>query len=241
MAPVIATGTVGSRVRPSRYAVSSSVSVPWVTTMPRTSPDSATLRTRSRSAQSGRVPGGRPAAWPSPRSGTGRSAIQPAGAKPTSASPPWAGTFRPAAASRCMEMVPPVKRRWIIPQSTLPPFTLSTSPVMWRARSLQRNRIGPAMSSGGGDPAERDGGGDPLAGPRGEGGGAHLGVHPARRDAVDRDVRGTLDRERLGQRDERALGGGVVGVERLAPLARGAARRAPPGPPAASRRAPRGW
>src|SRR6185503_1459294 len=36
------------------------------------------------------------------------------------------------------------------PHSTLPPFTLTTSPVTCRARSLQRKRIGPAMSSGGG-------------------------------------------------------------------------------------------
>ncbi len=38
MAPVRTTGMVGSRVRASRYAVSSRVSVPWVTTMPRTEP-----------------------------------------------------------------------------------------------------------------------------------------------------------------------------------------------------------
>ena len=52
LAPVIATGTMDSSVRSSRYAVSSSVSVPWATTIPRTSPDSAIRRTRSRSAQS---------------------------------------------------------------------------------------------------------------------------------------------------------------------------------------------
>src|SRR6185437_16703014 len=34
------------------------------------------------------------------------------------------------------------------PHSTLPPFTFSTSPVMCRARSLHRNTIGPAISSG---------------------------------------------------------------------------------------------
>src|SRR5688572_22439064 len=34
------------------------------------------------------------------------------------------------------------------PTSTLPPFTLTISPVMWRARSEQRNTIGPAMSRG---------------------------------------------------------------------------------------------
>src|SRR4051794_40719170 len=33
------------------------------------------------------------------------------------------------------------------PQSTLPPFTLRISPVMWRASGEQRNTIGPAMSS----------------------------------------------------------------------------------------------
>src|SRR5215211_6918745 len=32
------------------------------------------------------------------------------------------------------------------PQSTLPPFTFTISPVMCRARSEQRNTIGPAMS-----------------------------------------------------------------------------------------------
>ena len=113
IAPVIATGTAGSRVRPSRYAVSSRMSVPWVTTMPRTSPDSARLRTRSRSAQ--RRSGSRwqagSRAQSSIRYGPTRDS---SGAKPTSASPPWAGTLPPAAESRCMEMVPPVKRRWII-------------------------------------------------------------------------------------------------------------------------------
>ena len=34
-------------------------------------------------------------------------------ANPTSASPPWRDVS-PAEGSRCMEMVPPVKRRWII-------------------------------------------------------------------------------------------------------------------------------
>src|SRR4030095_1602486 len=32
------------------------------------------------------------------------------------------------------------------PQSTLPPFTFRTSPVTCRARSEQRNRMGPAIS-----------------------------------------------------------------------------------------------
>src|SRR2546422_10142595 len=51
---------------------------------------------------------------------------------------------------------------------------------------------------------------------------AHLRIHPSRRDAVDRDVaRRELDGEGLGERDDGALGGGVVGVERLAPLAGG--------------------
>src|SRR2546422_8466547 len=44
---------------------------------------------------------------------------------------------------------------------------------------------------------------------------AHLRIHPSRRDAVDRDVaRRELDGEGLGERDDGALGGGVVGVER---------------------------
>src|SRR2546425_1150377 len=34
------------------------------------------------------------------------------------------------------------------PQSTLPPFTFRISPVMWPARSEQRNTMGPAQSSG---------------------------------------------------------------------------------------------
>ena len=34
------------------------------------------------------------------------------------------------------------------PQSTLPPFTFTTSPVMCRAQSEQRNAMGPAMSRG---------------------------------------------------------------------------------------------
>src|SRR5262249_48128294 len=35
----------------------------------------------------------------------------------------------------------------LYPHRTEPPFTLRTSPVMWRARSDARKRIGPAMSS----------------------------------------------------------------------------------------------
>src|SRR5260370_5582268 len=48
----------------------------------------------------------------------------------------------------------------------------------------------------------------------------HLGIYPSRRHAVDGDTRRELDGERLGERNDRAFGGGVVGVERLAALAR---------------------
>ena len=54
----------------------------------------------------------------------------------------------------------------------------------------------------------------------GEGLAAHVGQHPARRDAVDPDPAGSeLGAERPGEGDDGALGGGVVGVERLAALA----------------------
>src|SRR2546430_13242034 len=49
----------------------------------------------------------------------------------------------------------------------------------------------------------------------------HLRVDPSRRHAVHVDpARRELDREGLGERDDRALGGRVVGVEGLAPLPR---------------------
>ena len=186
MAPVMATGTAAGSVRASRYAVSSIVSVPWVTTMPVTSPLSRDLRDTRRAAPRA-CPGrdGRPGAWPSSRSGRARSRPAPVRSR-RAPRRRGVGTLPPAAGSRCMEMVPPVNRRWIMalgipqrkrgiaghpdpgrhplrrslaplgeattahPHSTLPPFTFRTSPVTCRARSLHRNRIGPAMSSGGG-------------------------------------------------------------------------------------------
>src|SRR5712692_4198227 len=48
----------------------------------------------------------------------------------------------------------------------------------------------------------------------------HLGIDPSRGHAVDRDPRRELDGERLGERNDRAFSGGVVGVERFAALAR---------------------
>ena len=74
------------------------------------------------------------------------------------------------------------------PQSTLPPFTFRISPVMCRARSEQRNTIGPAMSRG----AAMRPIGMPAAmrsrPPFANGSRAHLGVDPTRRDAVHRDA-----------------------------------------------------
>jgi hypothetical protein len=52
MAPVMATGRPVGSVRARMYAVSSIVSVPWVTTIPAASPASAISHTRSRRAQS---------------------------------------------------------------------------------------------------------------------------------------------------------------------------------------------
>jgi hypothetical protein len=105
------------------------------------------------------------------------------------------------------------------PQSTEPPFTFITSPVMCRASGEQRNTTGPATSSG---VATRPRGcrprcGGDLAGIRLR---RHLGVDPAGRHAVDRDVvRGQLDADALHERAERTLRHGVVGVTRLATLA----------------------
>src|SRR2546428_5981003 len=49
----------------------------------------------------------------------------------------------------------------------------------------------------------------------------HLRIHPPGSDAVHRDPGRELAGERLREGDDRALGGGVVGVERLPPLPRG--------------------
>src|ERR1041385_3447365 len=42
----------------------------------------------------------------------------------------------------------PVRETSFYPHKTDPPFTLSTSPVMWLAQVLHRKTIGPAISSG---------------------------------------------------------------------------------------------
>src|SRR5258708_9886718 len=50
----------------------------------------------------------------------------------------------------------------------------------------------------------------------------HLGIDPPRRHRVHGDVaRRELNGERLGERNDGSLGGGVIGVEGFAPLARG--------------------
>ena len=69
-----------------------------------------------------------------------------------------------------------------------------------------------------GDAAERDGGVDASGdGGVGEGGGGHVGGDPAGSDAVGVDaLRGELGGEALGEGDEGALAGGIVGVEGLA-------------------------
>src|SRR5437870_506983 len=60
----------------------------------------------------------------------------------------WEARHRPAGSRVVAHRDRPAgKEKNDHPQSTLPPFTLRISPVMWRARSEQRNTIGPAMSS----------------------------------------------------------------------------------------------
>ena len=108
------------------------------------------------------------------------------------------------------------------PHSTDPPFTFTISPVMWRASAEHRNTIGPATSSA---LATRPSG-IPAA--------IRLSPSPAYEPAAmsvstqpgatqfDGDVMGRhLDGESLHQRDDSALGGGVVAVPGLAALAGG--------------------
>ena len=110
------------------------------------------------------------------------------------------------------------------PHRTLPPFTFRISPVTCRASGEQRKTIGPGDVLGasrrgrsGSSRAIRSRPPPRIAPSR------HLGVDPARRDAVHRDAaRRQLHGQRLHERDHRALAGGVVGVHRLAALARGA-------------------
>src|SRR5207249_3600110 len=58
----------------------------------------------------------------------------------------------------------------------------------------------------------------------------HLRIDPSRRDAVHGDPRRELDGERLREGDDGALGGRVVGVERLAALPRGGRDEDDPAP-----------
>src|SRR5690349_6367699 len=129
-----------------------------------------------------------------------------------------------------MEMVPPVNRRWITeasPGGRPRPLSAQYTPSVYvhdLARHVPRE-IAAQEKDGAGDvlrrwdPAQRDGRLDPRAAVTLERRYTHLGVHPARRHAVDQDVRGVLDGQRLGQRDDGPLAGRIVAVERLTPLA----------------------
>jgi hypothetical protein len=107
IAPVNTTGLSGASERATRYAVSSSVSVPWVTTTPSTSGSATSSAMRFRSAHCRATvmcgPGKRPHA-----SGHTLATRSIPGAAARISSAESDGTAPPSRASIRIEMVPPV-------------------------------------------------------------------------------------------------------------------------------------
>ena len=199
------------------------------------------------------------AAWPSSRSGTARSRRAPARSSPAPRRRAPARCRR-RRASRCMEMVPPVKevimetdRRRVRHRSASRPLPRSPAqhaPAVHvhhlagdvprqvaaeeqdRPRDVLRRR----------DPAERDRRPRPASRPSPAKAGMHMSVstQPGATQ-LTRMSRRVLDRERLGERDDGALRRRVVAVVRLPALARRARHDARPARPGPSGRAPPSW
>ena len=127
----------------------------------------------------------------------------------------------PATTPSCLALVAKAQ-----PQSTEPPLTFSTSPVMWRAQSEPRKTMAFATSSAS---AMRCNGIDLLdfvlvsVGAGAEDRIVQLGVNPAGSDTIHANVGRQLDGQRLGKADLPALRSGIVGVARFAALPRGRA------------------
>ena len=107
------------------------------------------------------------------------------------------------------------------PTRTLPPLTLTISPVRCRARAARRGRGSDRRHLRRRPPGRAECRPRSRRAARSPAPRRHLGVDPAGRDGVDPDIGSELHRPRLGRRDHGALRRRIRAVERLAALAGG--------------------
>src|SRR5262245_43191942 len=112
------------------------------------------------------------------------------GARARSASPPWVGMLPPATASYCIEMVPPVNRRWITASAAQHAATVHVEHLAGDVpcRRAREEQDGPGDILRARDSLERNPGLDPRPVLGGEDARGHVSVDPSRGAAVHSDV-----------------------------------------------------